>query len=416
MKSGGAWATVAPTHGASRPIERWELSAEWPSRAGARGSSMRLCDGAEHRAPARAALAHATNDDGIVSDTGRQHQPFQCATREEIGRAAEVLRAGGLVAFPTETVYGLGADALNAQAVARVFSLKGRPANNPLIVHVLDEAMARTVVREWPKGAGVLARAYWPGPLTMVLAKADRVPSIVTGGGANVAIRVPAHPVALELIRAFGGPIVGPSANPSGRVSPTSAAHVRASFAEAAPPIVVLEGGACAIGLESSVLSLVDPSRPLLLRPGQWSAEAIEQVLGVAVGSAAPNKSASAGSTASAPTPLESPGMLERHYAPATPMALLARDEILRRLTSLAPGTRVGVLAWSSVPVPPPHERFELPMDVPGYAAALYATMRHADSSGASHLWIEIPPAPGPGQEGLARALADRLRRATHGN
>ncbi len=366
-----------------------------------------------------------TNDGRIVSDSGRHHrQPPVHATREEIACAAEALRGGGLVAFPTETVYGLGADALNAQAVARVFSLKGRPSHNPLIVHVLDEAMARTLARDWPMEASVLARAYWPGPLTLVLAKSERVPSIVTGGGGNVAIRVPAHPVALELIRGLGGPIVGPSANPSGRVSPTSAEHVCASFAGgrgagagawgASSPLVVLEGGACAIGLESSVVSLVDPSRPVLLRPGLVSAESIERLLGVTVVAAVSHADVAAGSATKSLAPLESPGMLDRHYAPATPAMLVASEGITRSLAMLPPGSRVGVLAWSGVEVPPPHERFEMPKGLPGYAAALYAMMRVADDRGLSRLFIELPPSAETGHEGLARALADRLRRATH--
>lgn len=333
-----------------------------------------------------------------------------------------MLRAGGLVAFPTETVYGLGADALNAQAVARVFALKGRPSHNPLIVHVLDESMARMLVRDWPGQAGVLAREYWPGPLTIVLPKAERVPSIVTGGGPNVAIRVPAHAVALDLIRAFGGPIVGPSANPSGGVSPTTAAHVRESFARGtgseargvSSPLMVLEGGSCAIGLESSVVSLVDPSRPVLLRPGLVSAESIQRLLGVPVSSAAPGTRAEGASVSDAFATLDSPGLLDRHYAPATPAVLMSRDEIAKRLATLAPGDRVGALTWSGVDVPAPHERFELPMDLPGYAAGLYATLRRADGAGLTRLVIERPPSAGPGQEGLARALADRLRRATH--
>lgn len=331
------------------------------------------------------------------------------------------------MAFPTETVYGLGADALNPQAVSRVFALKGRPSHNPLIVHALDEAMARTLVRDWPMEASVLARAYWPGPLTLVIPKADHVPSIVTGGGANVAIRVPAHPVALQLIQALGRPIVGPSANPSGRVSPTSAEHVRASFAGVAgagawwgvgggvaPPLMVLEGGACAIGLESSVVSLVDPLRPVLLRPGLVSAESIERLLGVTVVAAVSHADVAAGSATKSLAPLESPGMLDRHYAPATPAMLVASEGITRSLAMLPPGSRAGVLAWSGVEVPPPHERFEMPKDLPGYAAALYAMMRVADDRGLSRVFIELPPSAGTGQEGLARALADRLRRATH--
>ena len=183
------------------------------------------------------------------------------AESPDIAAAAQRLREGRLVAFPTETVYGLGADALSEPAVARVFAAKGRPSHNPLIVHVSSIEMAQRVVKEWTREADALARAFWPGPLTLVLEKAACVPGSVTGNGPNVAVRWPRHPVAAALIESFGGPIVGPSANPSGFVSPTTAWHVHQAFA--GMDVLVLDGGPCEVGIESTVVSLVGGTRVL---------------------------------------------------------------------------------------------------------------------------------------------------------
>ncbi|MEO1128210.1 MAG: L-threonylcarbamoyladenylate synthase, partial [Planctomycetota bacterium] len=217
--------------------------------------------------------------------------------------AVRTLRAGDVVAFPTETVYGLGADARNADAVRRVFALKGRPSNNPLIVHVADIEMARTVVRTWTPHAMELATRHWPGPLTLVLERTDGIPDVVTGGGSTVAVRCPDHPAALELLRAFGGPLVAPSANLSGTISPTTAAHVRAAFED----VLVLDGGPCRAGIESTVVSLID-APPRVLRPGALPPEQ----LGIGTDAAPPTQGG----------PLPSPGMLDRHYAPRTPLHL----------------------------------------------------------------------------------------------
>ena len=203
---------------------------------------------------------------------------------EAIAEAVARLREGRLVAFPTETVYGLGADATNAGAVRAVFRVKGRPADNPLIVHVSEAAMARDATAAWPKSAGALASAFWPGPLTLVLPKADAIPPEVTAGGPAVAVRMPDHALTLALIDAFGGPLVGPSANPSGYVSPTRPEHVREHFDEKL--VLVLDGGPCRAGIESTVVDLTGAS-PRVLRPGVIGAAQIEAVLEETVEAAA---------------------------------------------------------------------------------------------------------------------------------
>mgnify|MGYP002780695115 CR=1 FL=1 len=223
-----------------------------------------------------------------------------------LARAAERLRAGGLVAFPTETVYGLGAHAMDAAAVARIYATKGRPAHNPVIVHVADEAAARAITAGWPPIAAQLAARWWPGPLTLVLPRADGVPDIVTAGLAKVGVRVPAHPVALALLRAAALPIAAPSANRSDAVSPTTAAHVRESLGDAAD-VLLLDGGPCTVGIESTVLD-VSGDVPVLLRPGGIARTAIERELGIAV--------RLAGEAARDDAPRTSPGQLAKHYAP----------------------------------------------------------------------------------------------------
>ncbi len=317
---------------------------------------------------------------------------------EEIARAVARLRAGGLVAFPTETVYGLGADALDARAVARVFELKGRPALNPLIVHVADPAMARTVVGTWPARAETLARAFWPGPLTLVLPKADAVPDIVTGAGPTVGVRCPDHHITLSLLHALGKPLVGPSANPSGGLSPTTAEHVRASFSE--EQVQVLDGGPCRAGIESTVLDLSsDP--PRILRPGVVTAPQISRVLGCTI--------AGPGAIGSAGLPAPSPGLLGVHYAPRTPAVLLEPAD-WPAILSTAP--RVAFLSHADRPVPPPHRLIRLPAEAGAYAARLYAALREADELGMDLLAIDRPPR-GPENPELWDAILDRLTRAT---
>lgn len=303
--------------------------------------------------------------------------------------AAARLRAGGLVAFPTETVYGLGADAMNPAAVRAVFTLKGRPSNNPLIVHVSDEAMARRVAADWPADAAKLAAAFWPGPLTIVVPKAAGVPDEVSAGGATVAVRCPAHELTLALLREFGGPLVGPSANPSGFISPTTAAHVREAFSEA--QVLVLDGGPCRGGIESTVVSL-SPAR--ILRPGLVSGAQIAAVLGREVAEGAGDHGGGA---------LPSPGMLDVHYAPRSRAVMMDAGQIA------AVKGRVVVLAISAVEAP--HRVIRMPADAAAYAARVYAALREADALGPDLIVIERPTGGGP----VWRAVLDRLGRATHG-
>lgn len=319
---------------------------------------------------------------------------------EEIAAAIAVLRAGGVVAFPTETVYGLGADALDAAAVRRVFELKGRPPTNPLIVHVSGEAMARRVAAHWPPEASRLAQAFWPGPLTLVLPKAAHVPPEVTAGGPTVALRCPDHRVTLALLDAFAHPLVGPSANPSGGVSPTTAEHVREAFE--ASRVYVLEGGPCRGGIESTVLDLTS-SPPCILRPGPISAAQIAAVLGGPVAEhPLPGDVPASGAVA------RSPGLHPVHYAPRARAVLFERQHLA---DMLARTHRAVVITHSGLTVSPPHQIIRMPASAPGYAARLYAALREADALRPDLIAIERPPADDP----LWRAILDRLTRATGG-
>lgn len=313
-------------------------------------------------------------------------------------QAASVLRAGGLVAFPTETVYGLGANALDAGAVARIYEAKGRPARNPIIVHVADRDQARALAAAWPPKADLLA-ACWPGPLTLVLPRSPQVPDIVTAGGPNVALRVPGHPVAHALIVAAGLPLAAPSANLSTRLSPTRAEHVFAGLDGRID--LILDGGPCPGGLESTVLDLSrDP--PHLLRPGLLSLEAIIERIGpVLRQAAAPEKSF-----------LPSPGLLERHYAPATPLELLGADGEKGIRAYLDRGERVGwVTSRSPAPAPAPGLTVAtMPSDPAGYGARLYAVLHDLDRLGLDRIVVDQPP-----KEDAWLAVNDRLRRAQRG-
>ena len=307
-----------------------------------------------------------------------------------LDRAVELLRAGGLVAFPTETVYGLGADASNPAAVARIFAAKGRPADHPLIVHLASAAQVADWAGEFPAAAQALAGAFWPGPLTLVLRRSMRVPDAVTGGQDTVGLRVPSHPVAHELLRRFGGGVAAPSANRHGRVSPTRAGHVREELGERVD--LVLDGGDCEVGLESTIVGC-DEGGVTLLRPGHITLADLEQVVGPVrlPSSRAPRV----------------PGSLRSHYAPATPVELMTQDAIgdlasgdgASRLAVLArrPGPPgAAVLAWR-----------ELPADPQGYGRALYAALRELDGLGAGRILVERVPS------GDAwAAVADRLERA----
>jgi L-threonylcarbamoyladenylate synthase len=279
--------------------------------------------------------------------------------------------------------------------VRRVFELKGRPSFNPLIVHVSGEEMARTAAAEWPDEASRLARAFWPGPLTIVVPKADRVPMVVTGGGPTVAVRCPDHHVTLALLEAFGGPLVGPSANPSGRVSPTSAQHVREAFGER--DVYVLEGGSCRGGIESTVITLAGPT-PRILRPGLIGAEALSIALGHPVDEALPRDAPEG--------PAPSPGLQAVHYAPRTRAVLFASSQLDSVLASTP---RAAVLTHSLLNVPGPHMALPMPAEPGGYAARLYAALREADSLGPDLIAIERPPE----TRGVWGAIADRLARAT---
>lgn len=316
---------------------------------------------------------------------------------EEIAHAVAILRAGGVVAFPTETVYGLGADCFDESAVGRVFALKGRPARNPLIVHVSGPEMATSVVAAWTPAADRLARAFWPGPLSIVLPKSSRVPGIVTGGGPNVAVRSPDHVLTLALLEAFGSPLVGPSANPSGRVSPTCADHVRESFAKS--DVYVLDGGQCRAGIESTVVTLAEDSARVL-RPGVIGHEEIARVLGAPVG-------ADGGAVDQAN--LDSPGRLPSHYAPRA-RTILVEGRAVESVLAGALGPVV-LIAPGAIHVPSPHRFISMPDDPLGYAAALYAALRRADAYSPMLIAIQRPPTGGA----VWDAVADRLARACAG-
>jgi L-threonylcarbamoyladenylate synthase len=314
-----------------------------------------------------------------------------------LARAAAVLRGGGLVAFPTETVYGLGANALDAVAVGRIFTAKGRPAHNPLIVHVADEAAARAVVAEWPEAAARLAALFWPGPLTLVVPKAAAVPDVVTAGGPTVAVRVPSHPVALALLRSAGVPVAAPSANRSARLSPTRAEHVQRGLAGRID--LILDGGPTAGGIESTVLD-VSSTRPRLLRPGLVEPAALEAVIGPIL----PPPKAPTG-----PAPLPAPGLLPRHYAPRTPLECVEGSGRERVQELAAEGRRVGWLTFGPPEGAPPSRAtvISLPAEPPGYAAGLYAALHALDELGLDRIVVGLPPDTGPWL-----AVRDRLRRA----
>ncbi len=298
--------------------------------------------------------------------------------------AAALIRAGQLVAFPTETVYGLGANALDEVAVERIFAAKRRPATSPLIVHASDAEMARSLVAEWPAAAEALAERFWPGPLTLVLAKRETIPARVTAGLGTVGVRVPAHPVALALIAEAGVPIAAPSANLFTQLSPTTAEHVRQSLGSAVA--MVLDGGPCRIGLESTVLSLAAGER-VLLRPGMISQAQIEAVIGpVALPSATPGGAH------------PSPGMHAQHYSPRTPLLLASSAGL--------PNKGEGVFLYRSEPSPRAHS-VPMPANPEAYAAALYSTLHEADAQGWD--WIAVEPPP---NEPAWLAILDRLSRA----
>ncbi len=332
---------------------------------------------------------------------------------EAIAEAVGRLRAGGVVAFPTETVYGLGADALSEEAVGRVFALKGRPAENPLIVHVSGETMARAVVGTWPERAERVARALWPGPVTIVLPKAPGVPTSVTAGGGTVAVRCPDHPLALALIEAFGGPLVGPSANPSGYVSPTTAAHVRAHFASG--EVLTLDGGACRAGLESTVVDL-SRTPAVVLRRGVVGPERLAEVLGEGV----VEREGGDDGDSEGGGPVASPGLVGPHYRPRARVVVVETlGEVHAALGELEPVDAGVVLSPPGAPVAvdPPNRSIAMPESAPAYAADLYAALREADEAGARLIVVALPGTVGRGGDAGERAVwsavRERLSRAS---
>jgi len=307
-----------------------------------------------------------------------------------LARAAALLRAGELVAFPTETVYGLGAAALDPRAVAKIYAAKGRPGENPLIVHVLGVEQAKAIVQEWPPLADALARRFWPGPLTLVLPKLPMVPDLVTAGLASVAVRAPAHPVARALLEAAEVPIAAPSANRYQAISPTTAAHVERSLG---PGVALsLDGGPTSVGIESTVVGLTE-AQPILLRLGGISAEAIEALTGPLARPAAVERSAARAS----------PGLDERHYAPRGELRIVARRELLASVDGVGP---VGSISFAPAPSGIDHP-LVLPSDPAGYARLLYASLHTLDELGCARILVEAVP-----DQPAWAAVADRLRRA----
>ncbi len=316
----------------------------------------------------------------------------------EVSRAAKLLRAGELVAFPTETVYGLGADASNPLAIAKIFAAKGRPADHPLIVHLPDASHLERWAVDIPEAARKLAAAFWPGPLTLILKRHPSVPDAVTGGQDTVGLRVPNHPLALQLLREFDGGVAAPSANRFGHVSPTTAAHVREELGDTVA--MILDGGPCAVGIESTILDL-SGSETRILRPGMLDAEAIGAVLG---------DRPEFGGQQNAP---RVSGSLEAHYAPRTPLQLVAVEKLSEAASqALGAGRRVAVLA--AQPIGLSHENLAwcpASADPAQFAHDLYARLRELDAMGCDLLLVAAPPA-----DEAWRAVTDRLRRAAAGS
>jgi L-threonylcarbamoyladenylate synthase len=319
-----------------------------------------------------------------------------------VKRAAELLRAGELVALPTETVYGLAANALDPGAVAKIFQIKGRPANNPLIVHIASHTLAEQCVREWTPLAEELARAFWPGPLTLVLPRAPIIPDVVTAGGETVGLRWPSHPFIQAVIRECGFPLAAPSANLSNRISPTNADHVYQQLGGAIALIV--DGGQSQVGIESTVLD-ISGGALRILRPGMIHAATVSAVVGRALPDQADEAAAAGGA-------LRSPGMLKKHYSPQARLLLLAwpDDADLRRQLAgrqVSP-TTCHVIAHTNIPGPGAFARVCLiPHDAEAFARALYAELHGCDALGAQTIVVELPP-DSPEWSGVT----DRLRRA----
>ncbi|HET9930094.1 MAG TPA: L-threonylcarbamoyladenylate synthase [Polyangiaceae bacterium] len=309
-----------------------------------------------------------------------------------IDAAARALAAGELVAFPTETVYGLGADAEGPSAVRRIFEVKGRPTSHPLIVHVDSVDWLESLAHDVPSIAFRLAERFWPGPLTLILKRSERVPLAVTGGQATVGIRVPSHPVALALLRRFGRGVAAPSANRFGKLSPTTAAHVREDLGDLVAQ--VLDGGPCDVGVDSTILDL-SREAPRLLRPGGVPREALEEVLGK------PLLHETIG-------PVRAPGLLPSHYAPRAEVVLCSQSELPQRAEALrARGARLGALAPEGTPIALVDVAVTLPGDAVSFARRLYASLRELDAARVDVILVVAPQV-----RGLGLAVLDRLTRA----
>lgn len=314
----------------------------------------------------------------------------QVTTDHEIEIAAQILRDGGLVAFPTETVYGLGADASNPEAIRKIFVAKGRPADHPVIVHIADASELKHWAAQVPNSAWVLAEKFWPGPLTLVLKRAGRVSDLITGGQDTVGVRVPSHPLARQLLKAFGGGIAAPSANSFGRLSPTTARHVGEELGDAVE--LVLDGGPCAVGIESTIVDL-SGAQPSILRPGAISAAQIEEALSVTLG------------VLSSMSP-RAPGALATHYAPRTALVLTHDQDVESFIEGRVSG--VAVLARRSRPRNSRAALWQVaPQSASEYAQHLYALLRRMDSAGCALIVVESPP-----DLPEWAAVRDRLQRA----
>lgn len=317
---------------------------------------------------------------------------------EALAQAVRLLRRGELVAMPTETVYGLGADASNPVALAKIFAAKGRPADHPLIVHVADATQLPAWARDIPESAYKLAATFWPGPLTLILKRQPGVSDLVTGGQDTVGLRVPNHPLALQLLNQFAGGIAAPSANRFGRISPTSAQHVREELGDRVA--LVLDGGPCAVGIESTILDL-SRGRPVILRPGMISAVQIEQAL---------NAGVTSGSSPNSPAPRVS-GSLAAHYAPVTAMRLVPASVLLAEVEhTLEVGQRVAVLSAQACATQDRVTWLQASAQPEDYAHDLYAHLRKLDQCGADLILVESPPHSAPWLP-----IRDRLERAAFG-
>ncbi len=315
---------------------------------------------------------------------------------QEMQRAVDQLRAGGVVAFPTETVYGLGADARQPMAVRAIFELKGRPLDHPVIVHLGETAEITGWARDIPDIAYDLAAAFWPGPLTLILARGE-APDEVTGGQDSIGLRVPSHPVALEMLRSFGGGVAAPSANRFGRVSPTRPEHVKTEFPEGLE--IILDGGSCEVGLESTIISLLEEA-PLLLRPGAITQKQLERVTRKTI------------KTPQEDSHIRASGLLASHYAPDTAVLVIDQEAFDRRLWTLFSGRQIALMCFDDDFAKTAIKttlRVSMPRDANAFGKILYSTLRALDSEACDLILVQKPPT-----TEAWRAIHDRLQKATH--